>query len=125
MNDTEAILAVEKEWTRAHLQGDTETIARLMDEDYLKIETDGSVSDRAATLEKFTPETRYWEHAQGDEYIVRVYGDTAVVIGRWTARGTNNGEHFDYAARFISVYVRRAEGWKMVSETSVELKGQE
>jgi ketosteroid isomerase-like protein len=93
-----------------------------MDEDYLKVESDGSVSDRASTLGKYTPETRHWDLAEGDEYIVRIYGDTAIVIGRWTARGTNNGERFDYQARFMSVYVRRDGGWRMVAEQSTEIK---
>lgn len=121
MNDIDRILAVERAWTDAHLRGDVATIAHLMADDYLKIESDGSVSHRAATLAKHTPETRYWDQAQGDEYIVRLYGDTAVVIGRWTARGVNNGERFDYAARFLSVYVRRNGEWKMVAEQSTEI----
>jgi len=117
----EEVMAVEREGTEAHLRGDVTTIARLMAEDYLKIESDGSVSDRATTLAKYTPETRYWEKAEGDEYVVRVYGDTAVVIGRWTARGMNNGERFDYAARFLSVYVKREGEWKMVAEQSTSI----
>lgn len=120
--DAEAeVMRVERAWTDAHLRGDFETIARLMADDYLKIEADGSVSDRAATLAKYTPETRYWEQAEGDEYIVRVYGDTALVLGRWKARGVNNGQDFDYAARFMSVYVKRGGEWQMAAEQSTEI----
>ncbi len=115
------VMNVERDWTEAHLRGDVEAIARLMADDYAKIESDGSVSDKAAVLAKYTPETRYWEKAQGDAYDVRVYGDTAVVIGRWTARGMNNGTRFDYAARFMSVYVRRAGQWQMVAEQSTPI----
>jgi uncharacterized protein (TIGR02246 family) len=121
MDNTAQVMAVEREWTEAHLRGDVETLARLMADDYLKIESDGSVSDRAMTLAKYTPETRYWEKVQGDEYDVRVYGDTALVIGRWTARGMNHGTRFDYAARFLSVYVKRAGQWQMVAEQSTAM----
>lgn len=107
-DDAAQVRAVEQEWTNAHLCGDVATIARWMAEEYLKIEADGSVSDRATTLAKYTADTRYWEKAEGDEYQVRVYGETAIVIGRWTARGMNNGTRFDDAARFLSVYVKRA-----------------
>src|SRR5437762_12028592 len=99
MNDAEQVLAIERMWTNAHLRGDVATIAYLMADDYCKIESDGSVSDRAMTLAKYTPETRYWDQAEGDEYIAHVYGDTAIVIGRWRARGVNSGDRFDYAAR--------------------------
>lgn len=121
-DERERVLAVEQEWTDAHLRGDVATIARLMADDYLKVNADGSVTDRAATLAAYTPETRYWERAEGDEYIVRIYGDTAIVVGRWTARGVNNGERFDYAARFMSVYVKGADEWKMVAEGATEIK---
>lgn len=121
MDSVREVEEVEREWTQAHLRGDVATIARLMADDYCKIEPDGSVSDKAATLAKYTPETRYWEKAAGDEYDVRVYGDTAVVIGRWTARGVNNGTQFDYAARFMSVYVKHAGQWQMAAEQSTEI----
>ena len=122
-DDVLQVMQAEREWTEAHLRGDMETLARLMADDYTKIESDGSVSDKTAMLAKYTSETRYWEKAQGDEYDVRVYGDTALVIGRWTARGMNSGTRFDYAARFMSVYVRRAGQWQMVAEQSTPIDG--
>lgn len=125
MDEIDTVLAAERAWTEAHRRGDVETIARLMAEDYCKIESDGSVRDRRQALASYTPETRYWEKAQGDEYVVRVYGDTALVIGRWTARGMRDGVPFDYAARFLSVYVKREGEWKMVAEQSTEIPAQE
>jgi hypothetical protein len=65
------------------------------------------------------PEERAWEVAEGDEYDVRVYGDTALIIGRWTARGVNHGVHFDYQARF-----RRPEQVIQVDEREGELLAQ-
>jgi ketosteroid isomerase-like protein len=121
MDAIQEVLAVERAWTEAHLRGDVPTIARLMAVEYIRIEADGSLSDREATLKRYTPETRSWDQAEGDEYIVRVYGDTAVVIGRWQARGVNHGKPFDYAARFLSVYVKRNGAWLMVAEQSIEI----
>lgn len=115
------VLAVERAWTEAHLRGDVATIAALMAPDYVRIQADGSVADRAAVLAAYVPEQRHWELAEGDEYDVRIYGDTALVIGRWRARGINHGERFDYAARFLSVYVRRGGRWQMVAEQSTEI----
>ena len=79
------VLAVEQRWTDAHLRSDVATIARLMAPDYAKIEGDGAVLGREEVLATFEPGQRVWEVAAGDCYDVRVYGDTAVVIGRWTA----------------------------------------
>jgi ketosteroid isomerase-like protein len=120
-DDIETVLSTERAWTEAHRHGDTATIARLMAPDYAKIQPDGTVIGREAALASYAPEERLWEIAQGDEYDVRVYGDTAVVIGRWTARGVNHGVRFDYRARFLSVYVRRDGTWQMVAEQSTEI----
>lgn len=123
MNDLDAVMTAERAWTTAHLHNDVATLARLMADDYHRIESDGSVSDRTQTLARYTPETRYWEKAEADDYLVRVYGETAIVIGRWTARGINNGERFDYTARFLSVYIKQNGEWKMTAEQSTEIHG--
>jgi ketosteroid isomerase-like protein len=116
------VLAVERQWTAAHLQGDFATIEHIMASDYMRIGPDGSVAGKAAVLATYQPDRRHWDHAEGDDYDVRVYGDTALVAGRWTARGINNGQPFDYAARFLSVYVRRDGRWQMVAEQSTEIR---
>lgn len=122
MDPTQEVLNVEHAWTEAHLNGDVQTLEEIMAFDYVKIQPDGSLSDKQATLASYQPDQREWEVARGDEYDVRVYGDTAVVIGRWTARGINHGESFDYAARFLSIYVRRDGRWQMVAEQSTDIK---
>ena len=54
--------------------------------------------------------------AHSDEHDVCVYGNAAVVVGRWRARGVNAGEPFDYAARYVSVWVKSDGGWRMASD---------
>ena len=122
MDLVQEVLTVERAWTDAHLSGDVQTLEAIMAFDYVKIQPDGSLSDKPATLASYQPEQRTWELAQGDEYDVRIYGDVAVVIGRWTARGINNGQRFDYAARFLSIYVRRDGRWQMVAEQSTDIR---
>jgi ketosteroid isomerase-like protein len=132
---TAEVLAVEGRWTAAHLAGDFATLAELMAPDYVRIEPGGSVAGRAAVLAAYRPEHRHWDYAAGDEYDVHIYGDltddpsndpravlTALVTGRWTARGTNHGAPFDYAACFLSVYVRRGGRWQMVAEQSTPIR---
>lgn len=121
MNDIDELLAIEREWTAAHRNGDFDTLARRMADDFVKILPDGSLVDKAEVLASLRDQHRSWDYAAGDEYDVRVLGDTAVVIGRWRARGSNNGQPFDYAARFMSVYVRRDGRWLMLTEQSTAI----
>ncbi len=122
MNDVEDVLAVERQWTEAHLYGDVRTIKRLMAEEYIRIQPDGSLANKSEIVASLQPGRRSWDAAQGDEYDIRVYGDAAVVVGRWTARGVNNGQPFDYAARFLSVYVKHEGQWLMAAEQSTEIR---
>jgi ketosteroid isomerase-like protein len=118
----EEVLRAEWAWTEAHRRLDVATIERLMADDYVIVRPDGSVDGKAAALASYQPETRHWDFAQSDELDVRVFGDTAVVVGRWRGRGVNNGEPFDYAARFISLYVKRDGCWQIVTDQSTPIK---
>ena len=44
-----------------------------------------------------------------------------MLVGRWRARGENDGEAFDYTARFMSVYMKRDGAWQMVAEQSTPI----
>jgi hypothetical protein len=79
----------------------------LMDPDYLQIGAGGDALDKERVLASFRSGERHWDEAHSDEHHVRIYGNTAVVVGRWRARGENAGRVFDYQARFVSVWVSR------------------
>lgn len=115
------VLATEADWTRAHLELDLETIARIMGPDYAQITPSGAVIGRAQALASYRSGERKWESAASDQLDVRLHGDTAVVIGRWRARGVNHGVRFDYTARFGCVYVRRQGVWQIVFDQSTEI----
>jgi ketosteroid isomerase-like protein len=112
------VLQVEQAWVEAHRQLDLATLERLMADDYFVIRSDGSVAGKEEDLASYGTGDRYWEYAEGDEYDVRIYGHTAVLSGRWRARGVNAGQPFDYAAQFLSVYVKRDGRWQMVAAQS-------
>ncbi len=118
------VLETERRWTQAFLESDVETLAALMDETYQQVQADGSVSSKEQVLASFAGGQRNWERVESDEHLVKLYGSVAVVIGRWRVKGSSHGERFDYAARFVSVYVKRSAGWRMVVEQSTPLEGE-
>ena len=117
------VIQAEQAWVEAHRRLDIATLDRLMADDYKHIRADGQVIGKAEDLASYQSGDRYWEFAESDEYDIQLYGRTAVLIGRWRARGMNAGERFDYAARFISVYVKRDGRWQMVVAQSTPLAG--
>src|SRR5215203_1848754 len=81
----------------------------------------GRVVGKEQALASFRSGERAWEEAHSDEHDVRIYGDIAVVTGRWRARGANAGQPFDYAARYVSVWVEHDGEWRMVSYHSTPI----
>lgn len=116
MTDVDEVLAVEREWTEAHQSGDFATIERLMADDYIRLLPEGSLTGKAGVMATLSDEQRAWGFAGGEEYEVRLLGDTAIVIGRWRACGMSSGRRFDDAPRFMSVYVRRQNRCQMLAE---------
>ena len=119
----EEVLQAERAWVEAHRQLDLAAIERLMGEDYTIIRPDGSVIGKSEALASYASGTREWESAESDQYQVRLYGETAVLIGRWRAKGINAGQSFDYAARFTAVYVKRDGRWQLVNDQSTPIAG--
>ena len=117
----EEVLAAEEEWTQAHLATDRDTIDRLMHPDYTIIKPDGEVWGKQKALASYVPGKRDWEVAESSDHQVRIYGDIAIVIGLWRARGVNNGEFFDYSARYTSVWLREKDMLRIVSDQSTEV----
>lgn len=99
------------------------TLDRLMADDFVRINPDGSRVDRSEALASYADGKKIWDFAEGTENDVRVYGNIALVFVRWTARGISHGRHFDYTARILSVYHRRLDRWKMVAEQSTIFPG--
>jgi ketosteroid isomerase-like protein len=119
----EEVLRAEREWVSAHLRLDVPVLERLMASDYVQIDGSGSgrLVDKSEVLASFRSGERNWAEAHSDDHRVRVYGDVAVVVGRWRARGTNAGRTFDYAARYVAVWARHEGEWRMVSDQSTQI----
>ena len=118
------VLDAEREWLQAHRRLDVSALDGLMAPDYAQIDADGRVVGREEVLASFRSGERHWEEAHSDEHRVRLYGDqgdVALVVGRCRARGTSAGRPFDYAARYVAVWVRRDGAWRMVSDQATPI----
>ena len=116
------VLAAEQAWAEALRTLDLDALEQLMADEYAIIQPGGGVVDKLATLDSLRGERRHWEIARSDEHDVRIYGETAVVIGRWTGKGVNQGQAFDYQARYLCVWVKRDGRWQMVADQSTEVE---
>ncbi|GIQ72644.1 nuclear transport factor 2 family protein [Bradyrhizobium sp. RD5-C2] len=119
--DLDAVAAAEHALAAAHLTLDLDVIDRLIHPDYVIVQPGGAIETKADVLASYRSGTRHWEAARVDELDIRLYQDTAVVVGRWLASGRNGPASFDYRARFLSVWVRLGGRWQNLAYQATEI----
>jgi hypothetical protein len=107
------ITKMETDRIQAGVRKDVAAIAAATDEDYMQIDLDGVVRDKAAAMQRIASSEIQLQSNTVDEMRVRIYGDTAVVTSRATPAGMINGKAFPQI-RGCKVYVKRAGTWKVV-----------
>jgi ketosteroid isomerase-like protein len=119
--DVRSVVQAEQALAKAHLNLDVEVFESLLHPGYAIIQPGGVVEGKAKTLASLRSGQRQWQIARSKDLDVRLYGDTAVVIGRWRSQGRNGDTDFDYSARFLSVWVREDGIWRNVAFASAPL----
>jgi uncharacterized protein DUF4440 len=83
-------------------------------DDYLQIDTDGRVLNKAATLERIKSSYARLVANPVDDLAVRVYGDTNILTARAWSQGVLDGKEFTDALRYTRIYVKRDGRWQVV-----------
>ena len=117
---SEQVMQTERRWVQAHRLLNVTEIEDILDESYMRIEADGTVVGKADAVASYQSGERRWDTAEASDYTVQVFSNFAVVVGTWHGVGVNHGERFDYIARFLTVYVKRAGGWKLYREETFD-----
>jgi ketosteroid isomerase-like protein len=107
------ILKLENERIAAGLRKDVAALEKTTADDYVQIDMNGNVRDKATQLKRIASSEVTMTANVLDQTVVRVYADTAVVTGRATATGTIRGEPYP-PIRYTRVYVKRDGQWKVV-----------
>ncbi len=96
------------------MRKDIAHIAAATADEYVQIDWDGRVLDKAATLARIRSTNIQLQANTLDEISVRVYGDTALVTGLATRKGHMDGKDISTGNRYTRVYVRRDGRWQVV-----------
>jgi uncharacterized protein (TIGR02246 family) len=116
------LLRLEEARVQALLRRDFATLERIMAEDCIHVESNGTVRTTAQFLAAFKAGEFTFEAFDIEENRVRLYGDTAVVIGRYSNRIRTGGTTLPTKrARHLRVYVKRAGSWQLVAHQATEL----
>ena len=106
---------LEAQWRTAMVQNDVAAIDRLLADDYLGINPNGTLETKADALAQHRSGTMKVSSIEPDNLKVRVYGDTAVVTSRVDVQGMDGDRDISGRYHYTRVYSRRGGEWKIVS----------
>jgi ketosteroid isomerase-like protein len=111
----ELIKKMENDRIQAGVRKDVEAIAAVTADDYFQIDWNGQILNKAATLARIKSSEIRLQSNFLQDIDVRIHGDTAIVSGLATRKGSMNGEDVSGAVRYSRVYVNRDGRWQVVA----------
>jgi ketosteroid isomerase-like protein len=111
MSREDLIRRLNEQYVEASLAGDVEWYREHLADDFVCIDSDGSVLDKTAFLRQTAQGSDLAEYRL-DEVEVRFYGEVAWVraTGLWTSKSGVPG-----ISRYIDIYVHADGDWKAIS----------
>jgi ketosteroid isomerase-like protein len=110
----EELLKLENEFAEAIVRNDLEGIGRLVADDWIIIQPDGGIVDRARFFEVIKSGALTHEMMESEDLRVRVYGDSAVVTAITRTKGKFMRQEFSTQERATDVFVKRNGRWRCV-----------
>ena len=119
--DPQSLVRLEGAWNDAFYKKDLAFIEKLLADEFIAIYEDGSQGDRARELTLTREFNQRVDSAKQDDFIVKIYGDTAVVWFTLHLLGPRQGQQIQVDLRYVDVFVWRDNHWQCVSSHSTKV----
>jgi len=113
----EEIMKLEDQWVQSRAVKDPTVSKELLADDYLGATVTGQVQTKQQQIDGITAGTLFAGKAEMTDRKVRIYGDTAVSTGVVT--GVVGADK----SRYIRVFVKRNNKWRLVAAQGTRVEG--
>jgi len=120
-SDQEILMQLEHDWDAAFHRHDVAFIDRILADEFIVTYDNGVRADRTVELELATSLNENIESSMLDEFIVKEFGNTALVWFTLHLVGPINGQRVQNDYRFTDVFVLRDGRWQCVSSQSTHI----
>lgn len=121
--DEAALKAIELKWDAANVKGDTATLTTIFADTFISTNAEGKTRTKAEVLAEVRSGDIKYETSKVDDMKVYLYGDAAVVNGRWAGKFAEKGKPTTTTTeRFTDTYVRQNGQWKCVASQGSTIK---
>jgi len=124
-SDQDTLIELEQKWDVAFRNRDATFIETLLADDFVVTYEDGTRGDKAKELSLAASFNQQIDSSTQDEFIIRVYGNTAVVWFTLHLLGPVNGNPVAITYRYVDVWVNRDGVWKCVASQSTRVGGKQ
>src|SRR5262249_22672083 len=116
--DTQSLIQLERSWNEAFYGKDLTFLDSVLADEFIATYEDGSQGDKAKEIALTKEFNQKVDSAEQEDFIVKIYGDTAVVWFTLHLTGPRRGQPVQVDLRYVDVFVWRANRWQCVSSHS-------
>jgi ketosteroid isomerase-like protein len=120
-SDQQTLIKLEQGWNDAFYRKDLAFIENLLADEFVATYDDGSRGDKAKELALARDFNQQVESAIQDDFIVKVYRDTAVVWFTLNVVGIRQGQRAELTLRYTDVWIVRDGRWQCISTHSTRV----
>jgi ketosteroid isomerase-like protein len=121
-SDQEILIKLERDWDFAFHHKDVKFIESVLAPEFLATYAEGQRADRAKELQNAEEFNQQIDSSELDEFVVHVYGDTAVVHFTQKLTGPSKGKPLTLTFRYMDVFVLRDGRWQCVASQSTRVQ---
>ncbi len=114
--DEKALMRLNQQYDRAIVGNDVKALDRIFHVDFIYTNPDGQTRTREQQLAFARSGDLQFESGVSDSVRIRIYGNTAVMTGRFTAKGKFKGQDLTVDERYTAVWVKTGSRWQLVAE---------
>jgi ketosteroid isomerase-like protein len=119
-SDQEILIQLEHDWDGAFERRDAKLIATFLADEFIATYSDGTRGDKATELKLVAEYNQQVDSRVLGDFIVKIYGDTAVVWFTQTLTGPSQGRQITITYQYVDVWVIRDGRWQCVASQSTK-----
>jgi ketosteroid isomerase-like protein len=113
--DETKIIALENLWNQMQLNHDADAMGKLLDEDFVFTDYDGTVMSKEQFLESIRDKSYQLTIEASENMKLHRHGDTVVVIGATHEKGTYKGKPYQHQGRFTDTWMKKNGQWLCIA----------
>jgi ketosteroid isomerase-like protein len=119
--NAQSLIQLERSWNEAFYRKDVSFLERVLADEFIATYEDGSQGDKVKEISLTKAFNQQVDSARQDDFVVKLYGDTAVVWFTLHLLGPKEGQQITVDLRYVDVFVWRANRWQCVSSHSTKV----